>query len=482
MAEDIRKSGVVQISTNYEVRRKAPFDARMICPSKAALINQDSWAYTSTYVGMLVVVTSDPDADNNGLYVLTVDTPTVESAWKKFAGVEDFADFQAEIEADLTNYVSKEEAAEFVKMVIVEEGVDITTAVPQPEEKTLYFQKQDGNLYEYISYNGALTQIGSNSGGSVIDAYTKAEADARFALKTDLQGFITNTVDDLVNYYTKSETYNREEITNLIGQISSISFEVVDQLPASGESNKIYLVPKTSGGVTQDGYNEYVWFNSGWERIGSTDIDLSRYATIDQMTSAISTAVAGLASEEFVTGSISTATADMATNASVAAKLAGYVTNESLTTTLNGYALSSAIPTSLSQLTNDAGFATLTEVSSLLADYVKSNDLTSLLAGKQDTLVSGTNIKTINGQSILGEGNIEIQGGSGGPISPATEDTLGGILATDSGTSQDVSAYVDVEADGKAFVKIPSVDETSTQEDVVNLLNTDTLVLNGNGQ
>ena len=33
---------------------------------------------------------------------------------------------------------------------------------------------------------------------------------------------------------------------------------------------------------------------------------------------------------------------------------------------------------------------------------------------KQDTLVSGTNIKTINNQSILGSGNITIQGGGGG--------------------------------------------------------------------
>ena len=33
---------------------------------------------------------------------------------------------------------------------------------------------------------------------------------------------------------------------------------------------------------------------------------------------------------------------------------------------------------------------------------------------KQDILVSGTNIKTINNQSLLGSGNIEIQGGSGG--------------------------------------------------------------------
>lgn len=444
------------IATNYEVKRNAPFDARMLRSTKADLTNPDSWESPVTmYAGMIVAVVNDEIESNNGVYILKRLPFVTESNWEKLADSDSFAQFQAQIEADLTNYISKEEAANFTTMVIVEEGAQI----PQPyKEKTLYFQPSQGNMYEYILYNGQLIQIGSNGGGSVIDAYTKAEADERFALKTDLQGFITNTVDDLVNYYTKSETYTKQEIADLIGQISSISFEIVDQLPVSGESNKIYLVPKTPG--SQDSYNEYIWFNNGWERIGSTDIDLSQYATIDQMTSAISTA-----------------TADMATNASVTAKLAGYVTNESLTTTLNNYALNSAIPTSLSQLTNDAGFATLAEVNSLLADYIKSNDLTSLLAGKQDTLVSGTNIKTINGQSILGEGNIEIQGGS---ISPATEDTLGGILATDSGASQDVSAYVDVEADGKAFVKIPSVDETSTQEDVVNLLNTGALVLNGN--
>jgi len=31
---------------------------------------------------------------------------------------------------------------------------------------------------------------------------------------------------------------------------------------------------------------------------------------------------------------------------------------------------------------------------------------------KQDTLVSGTNIKTINGNSLLGSGNIVVSGGS----------------------------------------------------------------------
>ena len=52
--------------------------------------------------------------------------------------------------------------------------------------------------------------------------------------------------------------------------------------------------------------------------------------------------------------------------------------------------------------------------------YATKSDLNS----KQDTLVSGQNIKTINGQSVIGEGNIEIQQ-SALPI--ASANTLGGV-------------------------------------------------------
>lgn len=40
--------------------------------------------------------------------------------------------------------------------------------------------------------------------------------------------------------------------------------------------------------------------------------------------------------------------------------------------------------------------------------------ITAAVSGKQETLVSGTNIKTINNESLLGSGNITIQGGGGG--------------------------------------------------------------------
>lgn len=48
-------------------------------------------------------------------------------------------------------------------------------------------------------------------------------------------------------------------------------------------------------------------------------------------------------------------------------------------------------------------------------DVTKKADtsaVTEALSAKQDALVSGTNIKTINSQSILGSGNITIQGGT----------------------------------------------------------------------
>ena len=53
-------------------------------------------------------------------------------------------------------------------------------------------------------------------------------------------------------------------------------------------------------------------------------------------------------------------------------------------------------------------------------------ELREAIAGKQEELISGTNIKTINGNSILGEGNLVIEGGEGGLTSVAHDDTLTG--------------------------------------------------------
>lgn len=57
---------------------------------------------------------------------------------------------------------------------------------------------------------------------------------------------------------------------------------------------------------------------------------------------------------------------------------------------------------------------------------------TEINASKQDKLVSGTNIKTINNQSILGSGNISISGGGGSGTVNGARVGSGSTLSPDS--------------------------------------------------
>lgn len=54
------------------------------------------------------------------------------------------------------------------------------------------------------------------------------------------------------------------------------------------------------------------------------------------------------------------------------------------------------------------------ELSDESDNAIANRAVANALKEKQDALVSGENIKTVNGQSLLGKGNIEIQGGGGG--------------------------------------------------------------------
>lgn len=85
-----------------------------------------------------------------------------------------------------------------------------------------------------------------------------------------------------------------------------------------------------------------------------------------------------------------------------------------------------------------------------VGDYATKTELTS----KQDTLVSGTNIKTVNGQSLLGEGNIEIQGG--------------GTITVDSALSTDSENPVQNKVITNALNDKASKTELATKQDSIN--------------
>lgn len=85
-------------------------------------------------------------------------------------------------------------------------------------------------------------------------------------------------------------------------------------------------------------------------------------------------------------------------------------------------------------------------------NLVKSGGVKSALDAKQNTLVSGTSIKTINNESLLGSGNISISGGSGGEANVIEAITFNGNSVPVS--SKNASIMVSI--------PIADVDSTST--------------------
>ena len=85
-------------------------------------------------------------------------------------------------------------------------------------------------------------------------------------------------------YQTESDV--SDAIDAAIAEITQFEFELVDELPQTGEKGIIYLVPNSgTGGNSKD---EYIWVEptSGdpyFEKIGSTDVDLSGYVQASEL-------------------------------------------------------------------------------------------------------------------------------------------------------------------------------------------------------
>ena len=67
--------------------------------------------------------------------------------------------------------------------------------------------------------------------------------------------------------------------------------------------------------------------------------------------------------------------------------------------------------------------SSLTTTSKKIVDAI--NEVNALAKSKQDALTSGTNIKTVNGQSLLGSGDIAISGGGSAPVLVDIDDITG---------------------------------------------------------
>ena len=81
------------------------------------------------------------------------------------------------------------------------------------------------------------------------------------------------SVPTKVSELTNDENYKTQsEILDLINTHGKMKYEVVTNLPSTGNDSTIYLVPSDTG------HAEYIWVNNAFEKLGDTSqVDLTGY-------------------------------------------------------------------------------------------------------------------------------------------------------------------------------------------------------------
>lgn len=112
------------------------------------------------------------------------------------------------------------------------------------------------------------------------DYYKKTEIDSKLGGKSN----VGHNHDE--RYYTETEI--DAKVNNINSQINSLigfTATIVNSLPSTGEVGVMYLKLNTSASVEGNVYDEYIWVNNKFEKIGSTEttVDLSGYVTQTEM-------------------------------------------------------------------------------------------------------------------------------------------------------------------------------------------------------
>lgn len=268
--------------------------------------------------------------------------------------------------------------------------------------------------YDDTAVRDRISALESKDTVSHSEVYTKSEADTTFATKNDL----TTTNNKFGNYYTKTET------STLLNQkqerlVSGTNVKTINGVSILGTGN---IVVESGGSVDLTGYATEDYVEKKIEEL--TELDADTIQSIRELSEELST-------------------------------------NQEAVDALNN---------AIALKANKDEVYTKSETNSLLGTKADSSNVytkvetSELLAAKQNVLVSGQSIKTINGESILGEGNID-----------SVNETRVNELIDNKIDTNNGNYYTKAEVDEKYFEKseISQYAKTSYVDDAItNLLGT----------
>ncbi|HGI3718825.1 TPA: hypothetical protein ACJSI1_000170 [Streptococcus agalactiae] len=180
--------------------------------------------------------------DNNGLLYV----------WKKLKDT-----FVKKVELDEVKNSIPKNVSDLQDADSYAKSVDIPTKVESLSDATDYAKK--------IEIPHSVSELDGMDAYAKITALPKKVAD----------------LTDGADYIKKAEL--TEEVKSLIGNTKALEFSVVEELPSSGEKSTIYLVSNSK--AENDAYDEYIFVNGKFEKIGTTSVDLSDYVKTSDITS-----------------------------------------------------------------------------------------------------------------------------------------------------------------------------------------------------
>lgn len=353
-----------------------------------------------------------------------------------------------------------------------------------------------------IKVSGQTYSIQDENACKVVEL-TQAQYDALPAsAKTSNSLFVITdaTAGDLSNYYTKSETSGATEISTALASkqdtlVSRTNIKTINNESILGEGNITI-----EGGVSESVFTSYSAatnarisedeevtaaalnvLNDGLSAKQDTLVAgdnitisgnvISAEGGIDSGTvqTMIDGSISGKADTSAVTVAINSAVSGKADSSAVTQEISAAVSGKVDTNAFNTYSAATNARLAEDEEVTAAALNDLNEALSGKADtssvYTKSEVDTALNA-KQDQLVSGTNIKTINNESILGSGNITIEGGGGKAVSGGTN-----ISITTGETSDTINCTLPITATtdttNKAIIIGQSITATNTSNGCV---------------
>lgn len=162
------------------------------------------------------------------------------------------------------------------------DGISPTVTITEATGRHIVsFTDKDGVKSFVVKDGSALDVENYYTKDEVDTALTgKANADAVPAVPVNVselnndENYIRNTVDNLVHYYNKADTYTKTEVNGLISNIQKLTSQIVDQLPTENiDSSVIYLIKIGDTSA----YMQHMYINGAWAELGSTQVDLSDY-------------------------------------------------------------------------------------------------------------------------------------------------------------------------------------------------------------